>query len=212
MVPKSDTHHHSIIPRKHAYESLHKDAKLVDHLIDAYRKNRNVSFIPQNELRDIIQKIFPDLFVESNGWHKAVFGVCYHEHELILKIGRKEDIEKDHRVYKHLPKDIRHAYFAKIFWHTKYCLLQEYGVEAYVPMGKLIQLRRIGTKHGIIDVTRNNIRSVNGDLKIIDANIMEGRLSRFWELVDSIKLFIPKRATDIVFKRQKQGKAITYNP
>ena len=90
-----------------------------------------------------------------------------------------------------MPAGIRHVYFARVFWHTKYCLLQEYGVETYVSAENLVQIRAIADKYGLLDITCDNIRSVNGNLKIIDASIAPPGLFGLWKAADFIKLRLP---------------------
>ena len=79
-------------------------------------------------LEQIVLMIFPDARLSNFGLHKLVFRLRHKSHELALKIGKSEAIELDHKAYKQMPTSIRHVYFARVFWHTKYCLLQEYGV------------------------------------------------------------------------------------
>ena len=90
------------------------------------------SVISQEELKKLILKDFPDLYVKSFGWHKIVFGINSLDQEIVLKVGAKKSIENDHRAYNRVPENQRHQLFAKIFWHTKYCLLQRYGSPAKV--------------------------------------------------------------------------------
>lgn len=128
------------------------------------------SIIPQEELKKIILKEVPDLYVTNVGWHKIVFGIHSIDKKIVLKVGSKNSIENDHRAYKHVPENMRHKLFAKIFWHTKYCLLQEYGFPAHVTQEELTRLRRIVNRYGIFDVKAENLKIINGELKIIDAN------------------------------------------
>ena len=152
------------------FKSLNKKAKLLDDLIDDYIETNGTSFVPIANLEKIVIKSFPDAVLVNFGFHKLVFHLSHKSHELALKIGRSQDIEFDHKVYKQLPENLRQVYFAMIFWHTKYCLLQEYGVEAEVSAEAVEQLRALAGKYGILDITCDNIRSVNGILKIVDAS------------------------------------------
>ena len=170
---------------------MHEKAKLLDDLIDEYIKTKDSIFVPMKNLKQIVVMIFPNAFMVNLGIHKLVFRLRHKSHELALKIGKKEAIERDHQAYKQLPKNIRHVYFARLFWHTKYCLLQEYGVEANVSTEELAQLRAIAGKYGLLDISCENIRSVNGDLKIIDAGIAPPRLFRLWKTADFITLRLP---------------------
>ena len=76
--------------------------------------------------------VFPNAVMVDFGLHKLVFSLRHKIHILALKVGRAQAIELDHKVYKQMPKDSRDVYFARIFWHTKYSLLQEWGIEVEV--------------------------------------------------------------------------------
>ena len=173
------------------FKTLHEKAKLVDDTVDEYIKTKNGSFVPMQNLEEIVLTIFPDAHVSNFGLHKLVFHLRHKSHELALKIGRSEAMERDHESYRKMPPSVRHVYFARVFWHTKYCLLQEFGVEADVPAQDLVQLRAIAGKYGLLDITCDNIRSVNGNLKIIDASIAPPGLFGLWQTADFIKLRLP---------------------
>lgn len=174
------------------FKSLNKKAKLLDDLIDVYIETNGTSFVPIANLEKIVIKSFPDAVLVNFGFHKLVFHLRHKSHELALKIGRSQDIEFDHKVYKQLPENLRQVYFAMIFWHTKYCLLQEYGVEAEVSAEAVEQLRALAGKYGILDITCDNIRSVNGILKIVDASVSPPGLFKLWNAADVIKLRLPE--------------------
>jgi hypothetical protein len=142
-------------------------------------------------LEQIVLMIFPDAVMVNFGLHKLVFRLSHKSHELALKIGKSEAIERDHEAYRQMPTSIRHVYFARVFWHTKYCLLQEFGVEAEVSAEELAQLRAIADQYGLLDITCENIRNVNGNLKIIDAIIAPPGLFGLWKTADFIKLRLP---------------------
>ena len=118
------------------FKSLHEKAKLIDDLIDEYIKTKNSSFVPMKNLEQIVIAVFPEARLCNFGLHKLVFFLRHKSHELALKIGKSETIERDHEAYRQMPPSMRHVYFARVFWHTKYCLLQEYGVEAEVPAAR----------------------------------------------------------------------------
>ena len=80
------------------------------------------------------------------------------DQKIVLKVGPKNSIENDHRAYKRVPESMRHKLFARIFWHTKYCLLQEYGFPAHVTQEELTQLRRVVYRYGIFDVKAENVK------------------------------------------------------
>lgn len=147
--------------------------------------------MPLNEIEKIIYLIFPDASMENYGVHKLVFRLQHKDKKLALKVGKQEAIEKDHKAYKQFPERLRHVYFAKIYWHTKYCLLQEYGVEAKVTAEELVQIRSIASKFGLLDISCENIRNVNGVLKIVDAGFAPPGLFRLWKAADFITLRLP---------------------
>ncbi len=173
------------------FKTLHEKAKLLDDSIDEYIKTENSSFVPMKNLEQIVLMVFPTAVMLNFGLHKLVFRLRHKSHELVLKIGKSEAIEHDHEVYRQMPINVRHVYFARVFWHTKYCFLQEYGVEADVSAEDLVQLRAIADKYGLLDITCDNIRSVNGNLKIIDASIAPPGLFGLWQTADFIKLRLP---------------------
>ena len=182
------------------FKSLHKNAKLLDDLIDTYIKTKKTSFAPIGELEKFALRVFPDTVRVDFGLHKLVFHLRHKSHELALKVGKTEAIEHDHRAYRQMPKSLRQVYFARVFWHTKYCLLQEYGVEANVSTQELSQLRAIAYKYGLLDITCENIRRVNGNLKIIDASIGPSGLFRLWKIADFVKLRLPQHVRRAIRK------------
>jgi len=173
------------------FKSLHEKAKLLDDSIDEYIKTKSSSFVPRKNLEQIVLTTFPDAAMFNFGLHKLVFRLRHKSHELVLKIGKSEAIEFDHEVYKQMPPNIRHVYFARVFWHTKYSLLQEYGVETEVSPQHLGQLRAIALQYGLLDITCDNIRNVNGNLKIIDASIAPPGFFGLWRAADFIKSGLP---------------------
>ena len=173
------------------FKTLHEKAKLLDDSIDEYIETKNSSFVPMKNLEKIVLRVFPDARLSDFGLHKLVFRLRHKSHELALKIGKPEAIERDHKTYRQMPTSMRHVYFARVFWHTKYCLLQEFGAETVVSMQALVQLRAIADKYGLLDITCDNIRSVNGNLKIIDASIAPPGLFSLWKTADFIKLRLP---------------------
>jgi hypothetical protein len=62
--------------------------------------------------------------------------------------------------------------FAKVYWRTKYCLLQKFGSECDVPPSRLARLKQIARKYGLTDVRPGNIRCVGGVGKIVDATVV----------------------------------------
>jgi hypothetical protein len=149
------------------------------------------TIIPQEQLKKLILKDFPELYLKDFGWHKIVFGIRV-DQKLVLKVGAKNSIENDHRAYKRVPESTRHQLFARIFWHTKYCLLQEYGFPAKVSPMELANLRRIVYKYGISDVKADNLKRIDGQLRVIDANVAPFPLPTIWKMVDEAKPKVPK--------------------
>jgi hypothetical protein len=151
--------------------------------------------ISQLQLKELILKNFPDLYVKDVGWHKIVFGIHSADQKIVIKIGAKKSIENDHRAYKRVPESMRHQLFAKIFWHTKYCLLQEYGFPAKVNAEELTRLRRIIYRYGIFDIKEENVKRINGELKIIDANVTNIPIPYLLRMIDEVKPKLPKKLT-----------------
>jgi len=104
----------------------------------------------------------------------------------VLKVSNKRSIENDHRAYKRLPESIRHQLFARIFWHTKYCLLQEYGFSVHVTGEQLAYVRRVVYKYGVYDIKAEN-------LKIVDANATAFLLPAVLRVIDEDKPKFPKK-------------------
>jgi hypothetical protein len=151
------------------------------------------SIIPQEELKNLILKNFPELKVENFGWHKIVFSVPSIDHKIVLKVGARKSIENDHRAYKRVPESMRHQLFARIFWHTKYCLLQEHGLPAHVTLEQLTRLRQDVYRYGIFDIKEANLKQVDGQLKIIDANVTKIPIPLVLRKIDEVKPKLPKR-------------------
>ena len=173
------------------FKVLRQKAKLLDDSIDEYMKNEGTHFVPMRSLQELTSKTFPEAQRVNVGLHKLVFHLTYESHELALKIGKKETIERDHHAYKLLPHPLRHVYFARIFWHSKYCLLQDYGEEAEATYDQIKMLRSIGYKYGLLDITCENIRTFNGYLKIVDASVAPYGLYRIWKTADLILRRLP---------------------
>ena len=172
-------------------------------MIDHHLNSRGSLFIPQEELKNLILKNFPDLSLTDVGWHKIVFSIQLTDRKIVLKVGPKKSIENDHRAYKRVPENMRHKLFARIFWHTKYCLLQEYGFPAHVTTEELSNLRRILYKYGIFDVKADNLKRIDGQIKIIDVNVAPFPLPAIWKMVDETKPKLPKRLMLFIKKLTK---------
>ncbi len=186
------------------YSELYHQAKQIDRLIDFHINQKGGLFVPQEELISLILQHFPYLCVENSGWHKVVFNFCSEENKVVLKVGAERSIESDHRAYKRVPHTIRHQFFARIFWHTKYCILQEYGSSAEVAVEDLECFKRAVYKYGVFDIKADNIRMINGQLKIIDANSTRLPVPTILRIIDELRSKIPKRLDFHLKKITKQ--------
>jgi hypothetical protein len=180
------------------YKTFHDIAKQIDQLIDNYMLANVTSVFPQEQLESIVLKNFPDLYVTDSGWHKIVFGIHSIDQKIVLKVGPKNSIENDHRAYKRVPENTRHKLFAKIFWHTKYCLLQEYGFPAHITQEELTRIRRIVNRYGIFDIKAENVKCINEKLKIIDANVTSIPIPFMLRKIDEVEPKLPKKLTMIL--------------
>ena len=182
------------------FKSLHEKARLLDGSIDGYIETQGAGFVPMRKLQEMVVAVFSEAIMVNFGLHKIVFQLRYKSHDLALKVGKSQAVERDHRAYKLLPPSLRHAYFARIFWHTKYSILQEYGTEAEVTQRQLLQLRALAGKYGLLDITCDNIRWVSGNLKIIDAGISPPGLFGLWKTTDTISRRLPGPVSRIIRK------------
>ena len=149
---------------------LYRTAKFVDRFVDTYKKKRKTRNFPHKKVTTIIEYLFPGSAWKGRGAFKSVHRIYSQEKTLVLKLSNPKNIRSDLRVYRRLPRKIRNRYFAKVYWHTKYCLLQKYGREVNVPLRVLERLRKIGRQYGLRDIRPANIRKVEGRFKIVDAN------------------------------------------
>ena len=79
------------------FKPLHEKAKLLDELIDKQIKIKRNSFAPTSILQEIVFNIYPDSYMINFGLHKLVFYLRHNRHELVLKIGKTQAIERDHK-------------------------------------------------------------------------------------------------------------------
>ena len=152
------------------YKAIKEKARQIDDFIDS---NKRAFKLPMKEVDIVIRYLFPSCYIRSKGWFKTVFKVCTEEKEVVLKIGKSKSIKKDVDGYKKIPPKVRRKHFARMYWHTKYTILQEYGEEASPTNNEVEELRKIALKYGLGDIKRENIRSFGGKLKIVDFNIEE---------------------------------------
>ena len=149
---------------------LKKRAEIVDLIIDHYNRVRGRRNFPKKIVADVIGLIFPSSNFEGRGFFKEVHTVRSRARTLVLKLSHAKSTRRDWKVYHRLPAGIRNRYFAKIYWHTKYCSLQKYGEKVRVPKQELQLLRSRVRKYGLRDIRAANIRKVEGHFKIVDAN------------------------------------------
>ena len=150
------------------YSKIKEKAKQIDSFIDS---NRKAFKLPMKEVDIVIRYLFPSCYIRSKGWFKTVFKVCTEEKTVVLKIGKSKSIENDMKAYGRIPKNIRKKHFARIYWHTKYTILQEYGEEADPSNKEVEGLRKIALRYGLGDIKKDNVRSFDDKLKIVDFNI-----------------------------------------
>jgi hypothetical protein len=186
------------------YETLHHIAHHIDHLVDHNLPSKKAPLMSQDYLESLIVCNFPDLYVISYGWHKIVFGSRLAGNTVVLKVGAKRIIENDHRVYKRVPEKHRHQYFARIYWHTKYCLLQQYGLPVHISLEQLREIRQAVYKYGIFDVKEENLMLINGEIKIVDANVTRVLLPIVLRKIDEAKPKLPQRLHRLIQKVTKR--------
>ena len=154
---------------------IHKKAQFIDKFVDNYRQIRKRTTFPHKEVGAIIHFLFPGSSYSGRGAFKTVHKISSRTKDLVLKASNKKNIRNDERTYKRLPSNIRNRYFAKVYWRTKYCLLQKFGKKSQVPLERLKKLKLIAKQYGLTDVRPENVRKVNGKHKIVDASISQKR-------------------------------------
>ncbi|MFQ5843176.1 MAG: hypothetical protein ACE5I8_12165 [Thermodesulfobacteriota bacterium] len=120
-------------------------------------------------VEDIIRVLFPGSKFSGRGVFKTVHKVSSRSRHLVLKTASRQSIRTDIRAYNRLPRNIRNRYFAKVYWRTKYCLLQKYGKKGNIPRKRLQELKAIGRQYGLRDIRAANIMKIDGKYKIVDA-------------------------------------------
>jgi hypothetical protein len=160
---------HEIRIEEMRHKTLYEKAVFIDWFVDHYRRLKGRKKFPQKEVRQLIEWLFKKGTYLGRGDNKTVYRVTNKARDLVLKIGQKYYIDYDDKVYKRLPRKIRNRYFAKIYWRTKYALLQKYGKSARVSGKEMEKLKAIGKKYGMWDIRRANIRNIQGSSKIVDA-------------------------------------------
>jgi hypothetical protein len=152
------------------HATLKKRAETVDFIIDQYKLVRRRRNFPKKIVAGVVDLLFPNSNFEGRGFFKEVHSIRSRARKLVLKLSHAESTKRDWRVYHRLPAGIRNRYFARIYWHTKYCSLQKYGKKVPVPKQELKKLRTRVREHGLTDIKADNVRKVEGHFKIVDAS------------------------------------------
>ncbi|HWC94855.1 MAG TPA: hypothetical protein VG475_17305, partial [Pseudolabrys sp.] len=126
------------------HSTLRQKAEIIDFIVDRYKKVRGRKTFPKGILKDIVPLFFLNSRYIGRGFHKEVFAIRSRAHIRVLKISNAKSTKRDLRVYNRLHPNIRNRYFAKIYWQTKYCLLQKFGIKASVPAKEIRRLKGIG--------------------------------------------------------------------
>ena len=153
------------------HKLIYRKALFLDTFIKEYQKVRSRTNFPQKEVRTLIHFLFPGSSVSGRGAFKTAHRVSSRARHLVLKTSSPKNIRNDWRAYNKIPENLRNRYFARIYWKTKYCLLQKYGTKRIVPLPALHRLQRFGSEFGLTDIRPANVRKVDGHFKIVDANV-----------------------------------------
>ncbi len=154
---------------------IRRKALFLDQFIDAYKRVRRRRTFPHREVQTMIRFLFPGSAFSGRGAFKTVHKVSSRERDLVLKTSNPRSLLRDERAYRRVPPTLRNRYFAKIYWRTKYCLLQKFGVARLVPPQQLARLKEVGERYRLTDVRPANIRRVEGAFKIVDASLSRRR-------------------------------------
>lgn len=154
---------------------IYKKAVFIDEFVDSYKKIRHRTSFPHKEVASIIHFLFPGSSYSGRGAFKTVHRVSSRTRDLVLKTSNRRNIRNDERAYRRLPSNIGNRYFAKVYWRTKYCLLQKFGKSEKGPPERLKKLKSIARQYGLTDVRLANVRKVDGQFKIVDASLSRRR-------------------------------------
>lgn len=150
---------------------IKQKARFLDQFIDDYKRMRKRKNFPHQAVEKIMPLIFRRWRREGRGAFKTVHRVSSTSRHVALKTASAKHIRRDWRIYKGLSRRTRNRYFAKIYWTTKYCLLQKYGKSIRrIPRREMHKLKRFARENGLWDVRPANIRRMDGHYKIVDAN------------------------------------------
>ena len=152
----------------------HKKIRKIALKLDCLMRRNRGRLPSRTQVIAEINKYGKATYYLGSGKYKRVFHIKATEKDLALKVGKPKAIKIDWKVYLHAKKNrLANRYFGKCYWHTEYCMLQKFGEERRVPMGKALELKRRANAIGLADVgtkSNRNIRYFDGKFKIIDAS------------------------------------------
>jgi hypothetical protein len=151
------------------HKKIHDRAIFLDWFVESYNKVRRRKTFPHLAVRMIIKLLFPKWSYGGRGAFKTVYKVQSTKRKLVLKVANSKRIKTDFETYRSIPPSVRNRHFAKIYWHTKYIMLQKYGRKTRIPISELKKLKDVGKRYGLSDVRPDNIRRLNSHFKIVDA-------------------------------------------
>jgi hypothetical protein len=151
------------------HKKIHERARFLDWFVGSYNKVRRRRTFPHKAVGMAIRLLFPNWTYRGKGAYKTVYKLRSTKRRLVLKVADKKRIKEDFRAYRSIPETVRNRYFAKIYWHTEYTMLQKYGRKTRIPDSELKKLKDVGKRHGLSDIRPDNIRKVGFHFKIVDA-------------------------------------------
>jgi|SRR3989338_4348326 len=160
------------------FKKIHGKAVFIDEFIDHYRRIRKRLSFPHAAAKTIIKLLFPKSKRLGKGAFKSAYYVYSRKRDLVLKVSKTKNLKNDLKAYKKVPKTKRNRYLGKIYWHTKYCLLQKWGKK---PRGlskkdpRLIKLKKKLKYYGLTDIRPDNVCFFDGVLKAVDVSVRKRR-------------------------------------
>lgn len=149
--------------------TIREKATLIDQFADSYNLSHKRKNFPQKLVGELVRLLFPGSSYLGHGAFKYAYRISSRKRDLVLKVGRASSISRDLRTYKRLPLNIRNRYFAKIYWRTKYTMLQKFGKNGNIHDEDLAKLRKVAKRHGLSDIGARNVKRIDGKFKIVDA-------------------------------------------
>ncbi|MCX5698181.1 MAG: hypothetical protein NTX01_00560 [Candidatus Omnitrophica bacterium] len=156
------------------FKRIAQKAEFIDEFIDHYRRIRRRISFPHKAAETVIKLLFPRSKHLGRGAYKSVYYVYSQERDLVLKLSPTKNLKRDFKVYEKVPETIRNRYIAKMYWHTRYCLLQKLGKRPRKLSEKdprLIDLKYRLKPYGLTDIRPDNVCLFKGNLKVVDANL-----------------------------------------